>query len=630
VRFFRALLATLLVGSLPLGAAAAPPSYYGNLYAAGRPTFDATYYGAVCNGTTDTTTAVQAAITAAQTAGGGTVLLPLGVCRVHGLLVSANNIYIQGQGAANYTNAGSLPSTALKYNGTAGGTILTFAAPGAVELAGGGVSNLDLEANSASAATGIKTQGLVQGVFTNLTSIPDGAFTTATYWLTYASGATPPGSSELNFSNIMGLNYNNNGAIFWLDGTYNSILSNLYLATITGTLLHLGGGTTLNDESDTTSIYHFSGLIPAAYTGTATSTTATSLTVAGTPWTVNQWVGSYVSVAFNNYAIVTSNTSSTLNATAGWAAGTPSGTTAFGIYAGTEVLFDCNSRNEYVNDFVPVSLGQGYSALAKGTTACVGLNGASTNNSIFNYQAFSGYTALPIAQSGGQITTYEDVGTVLSTGAFNFANGVASTTGAFSGNVASTATGSLFSNNSPAVTGNLYIGPISNTGNTSYFGVESSGGGSILGGCSAYALCIGTASARSLQLATNNAVDLTMLSGGAATFTSTLEASALSNSTTTVGYVPPTYTVAGAVTGSTVHTVLGTCAFVASVTCTPTTFTGAAVFTSATSYACDASGGAGTFAQTGALSVGSQATNSVVITAAVSNSQTVAFKCTGT
>jgi hypothetical protein len=102
------------------------------------------------------------------------------------------------------------------------------------------------------------------------------------------------------------------------------------------------------------------------------------------------------------------------------------------------------------------------------------------------------------------------------------------------------------------------------------------------------------------------------------------------NSVQTLGQVPPCYTVSGTACGSTTHIALGTCAFSSSTSCTPTAFSANAEFASATSYACSASGGAGTFAQTGALSVGSQSTTGIVITAATSNSQTVTFICTGT
>lgn len=65
-------------------------------------------------------------------------------------------------------------------------------------------------------------------------------------------------------------------------------------------------------------------------------------------------------------------------------------------------------------------------------------------------------------------------------------------------------------------TGNLYT-EWTNTGNDSYFGIETSVGGSLLTGTSAYATVVGTASARSLQLGTNNTVRMTIDSGGSVT-----------------------------------------------------------------------------------------------------------------
>jgi polygalacturonase len=58
-------------------------------------------YGAVCDGTTDTRAAINAAITAANTAGSGTVMLPRGVCRVDlsaGRIVAKSNVTLTGQG----------------------------------------------------------------------------------------------------------------------------------------------------------------------------------------------------------------------------------------------------------------------------------------------------------------------------------------------------------------------------------------------------------------------------------------------------------------------------------------------------------------------------------------------------
>ncbi len=58
-----------------------------------------------------------------------------------------------------------------------------------------------------------------------------------------------------------------------------------------------------------------------------------------------------------------------------------------------------------------------------------------------------------------------------------------------------------------------YISMINGTGPVQ-FGQESSVGGSIIGGTSAYSAVFGTQAARSLHLGTNNAVNLTILSGG--------------------------------------------------------------------------------------------------------------------
>ena len=71
------------------------------------PIFDVTQYGADPTGANDSTTAIQSAINAAATAGGGVVFLPAGTFRVspqgtsqHCLRVSASNIVIRGAGTS--------------------------------------------------------------------------------------------------------------------------------------------------------------------------------------------------------------------------------------------------------------------------------------------------------------------------------------------------------------------------------------------------------------------------------------------------------------------------------------------------------------------------------------------------
>jgi hypothetical protein len=82
-------------------------------------------YGAVGNGSTDDTTAIQATITAAQSAGGGTVYLPPGTYYVtSGITVSASNIKITGHSyggttiTIGYTGSQFVGTPVFSFNGT--------------------------------------------------------------------------------------------------------------------------------------------------------------------------------------------------------------------------------------------------------------------------------------------------------------------------------------------------------------------------------------------------------------------------------------------------------------------------------------------------------------------------------
>lgn len=70
-------------------------------------TYAVTAYGAVCDATTDDTAAIQAAIDAAEGAGGGTIVLPFGTCNFTSLTVTNNYVSFKGQGR----NVSALQST---------------------------------------------------------------------------------------------------------------------------------------------------------------------------------------------------------------------------------------------------------------------------------------------------------------------------------------------------------------------------------------------------------------------------------------------------------------------------------------------------------------------------------------
>lgn len=85
----------------------------------------------------------------------------------------------------------------------------------------------------------------------------------------------------------------------------------------------------------------------AGYTGTATATSATTLTATGTPWSSNQWSGRLVCATGNTYGVIVSNTTSVLTidkwyapaTPTGSAASTPSSTAVFVILPGNAPVF---------------------------------------------------------------------------------------------------------------------------------------------------------------------------------------------------------------------------------------------------------------------------------------------------
>ncbi len=106
-------------------------------------------YGALADGTTDDTAAVQAALNAAHTAGGGRVLLPAGTCRTTAPLVIYANTTLQGVGQmlsaifADHTGDG-LQSTATINTNTRKNLLLSDCALYTLQAASTGAGFVDV------------------------------------------------------------------------------------------------------------------------------------------------------------------------------------------------------------------------------------------------------------------------------------------------------------------------------------------------------------------------------------------------------------------------------------------------------------------------------------------------------
>jgi len=136
------------------------------------------------------------------------------------------------------------------------------------------------------------------------------------------------------------------------------------------------------------------------------------------------------------------------------------------------------------------------------------------------------------------IRRYSDAGALIdtpltitrSTGAITLATALSGTTATFSSSVTTTkiittgGNGAEIFNASTATTGSNYFN-IRNTGAILFIGIESSTGGSLQSGCSAYASVITTGNATDLSLGTGQVERLKIAaSTGAATFTSSVSA----------------------------------------------------------------------------------------------------------
>lgn len=123
------------------------------------PWFDVMAYGADPTGAADSTTAVQAAITAAGAAGGGTVYIPIGTYKVSATLnISSPWVSVVGQNQTMWLSIGSSYGTAFKLTSSFSGTKLFNVTANQVSLSG--FSVYSAAASGACTISGVYAAGL--------------------------------------------------------------------------------------------------------------------------------------------------------------------------------------------------------------------------------------------------------------------------------------------------------------------------------------------------------------------------------------------------------------------------------------------------------------------------------------
>jgi hypothetical protein len=117
-----------------------------------------------CDGQTDVSAALEAAIVATGQAGGGIIDLPNGICAVsQTIVVNYSNVTLLGRGAGFGADRPETIATGLLWIGAPGGTLLQYGS--ADTVSGGGLYGIALLSNNGSAGYGLVLGGVSAATF---------------------------------------------------------------------------------------------------------------------------------------------------------------------------------------------------------------------------------------------------------------------------------------------------------------------------------------------------------------------------------------------------------------------------------------------------------------------------------
>jgi hypothetical protein len=189
-------------------------------------------FGATGDGSTDDTSAIQAAIDAVEARGGGEIRLPAGDYKISSTLtINGANVHLVGEGSDDVHGVGSegtIATTTLTWAGSAGGTMVKFVpttGASAQKGVGGGVQGTFFEASysgGSGAGIGLHVQSWDKGEFKDLFFREFATTGLKLDTLAASSLGEEQNCQQNRFISIGGRQQNAGGRFIMLDGNANA------------------------------------------------------------------------------------------------------------------------------------------------------------------------------------------------------------------------------------------------------------------------------------------------------------------------------------------------------------------------------------------------------------------------